>query len=792
MSEEAASLAEAFTAALDAIPADEVQALERQAAADLLDRSFYLETNPAVAEAGMDPVDHFCRFGWRELRKPRRDFDVWWYWANHLDPSQDRINPLLHYAVLGREAGLEARPDPRPRSEGVTFTPGQVRRAILFAAYDAGGLVDDATIHFVTELARHGDVFFLADCYLHPDELAKLADVTAGAWSVRHGAYDFGSYSMLATDLVGWSRLEEYDEVLFVNDSCYLVRPLDEVFARMDATAADWWGLQATKGLAGTVLDDSMSHFAEPIRLEDVVNERVIAFEDSPVYDFHVGSYFLAFRRPVLDDPVFRQLIGSVARQPSKLLIILKYEVGLTHLLLGRGHRMATFMEHLYPFHPIFTEWALRLIDSGFPLLKQYFLEHNHYQTPGLAAWREKLLALVPEARVDLMQERLDRTGDHSRIARSFAVRPLPNGTVTVPHTMNPDQFWEADEATPKDNRQWTFVVDPTTHRLSESNLALLHEAARSGGRKLTVLTRAIAFDTSPYAAAASPVTTHPVTSPAGQQALLTSATVLVSGDPWQSVGVAMQTEHRRVVVTRDGFTAPVLSEAPINPDRVLPLARATALLSAGEMDLLLALPHHWPATYDLGWMTGLPAHDLLALPPERLPDEIRVDMDRLSTELAGRRLLLLAPSAFETATLTRAEADQLIADASRHDLVLGVRSVAGDLDRPWARLLGGAALDLSASRYAWRTAVLRSAAAVVSDDDGLLLDLIAHGIPCRRIGDGQAPMVGLRELAGLPTYADGGIDDLETVPAPRPMFTIRGEAITRTFRALATTGVAR
>ena len=33
---------------------------------------------------------------------------------------------------------------------------------------------------------------------------------------------------------------------MLANDSCFLVRPLDEVFAEMDGRACDWWSLQAT------------------------------------------------------------------------------------------------------------------------------------------------------------------------------------------------------------------------------------------------------------------------------------------------------------------------------------------------------------------------------------------------------------------------------------------------------------------------------------------------------------------------------------------------------------------
>ena len=84
---------------------------------------------------------------------------------------------------------------------------------------------------YLRELSRFADVFYLADCNLSRAELAKLDEITSAAWARRHGTYDFGSWSILARDLVGWDRLEPYDEVLLANDSCYLLQPLDDVFA---------------------------------------------------------------------------------------------------------------------------------------------------------------------------------------------------------------------------------------------------------------------------------------------------------------------------------------------------------------------------------------------------------------------------------------------------------------------------------------------------------------------------------------------------------------------------------
>ena len=97
------------------------------------------------------------------------------------------------------------------------------------------------------ELSRFADVYYLADCPLEAGELDKLAPYTKGRWAIRHGRYDFGSYSMLARDLVGWDVIETYDELMLANDSCYLVQPVrPRSSRRWTRTPGDWWGLQAT------------------------------------------------------------------------------------------------------------------------------------------------------------------------------------------------------------------------------------------------------------------------------------------------------------------------------------------------------------------------------------------------------------------------------------------------------------------------------------------------------------------------------------------------------------------
>ena len=92
---------------------------------------------------------------------------------------------------------------PEPPAPGV-----RTRRICLFAGFDVDGIIDDTVVAYLRDLSRFADVYYLADCPLEAGELDKLAPYTKGRWAIRHGRYDFGSYSMLARDLVGWDVIE--------------------------------------------------------------------------------------------------------------------------------------------------------------------------------------------------------------------------------------------------------------------------------------------------------------------------------------------------------------------------------------------------------------------------------------------------------------------------------------------------------------------------------------------------------------------------------------------------------
>ena len=387
--------------------------------AGVVDEAGYLAHNPPQAERGAEPVDHFCRRGWRMLRNPSLDFDVWWYWASYLDPADDSetaTNPLVHFLLDGRHRGLLPLP-PRP-SRPVHRLPSPPRRAVLFAAYDPDGLVDDTVAAYVAELTRHADVFVCYDGSLRPGQLERLAPHVAGAWVHPGGAHDFGSWSALVRELVGWDALAAYDEVVLANDSCWLVRPLDEVFARMSSSPADFWGLQAT---ARRFEPEPQQPQAVP--LDEVRRSWLPRSTFRSHEKLHLGSYFLALRRPVLDDAGLRRRLDAVVGQPDHGLVVQKYETGTTQYLIGQGYAFDTFVPELRPNHPVYGPGIFALLADGFPLFKRRFLVANPYDTPDLADWKARILAAVPTADVGAFERNLLRVADPVALERSFALR---------------------------------------------------------------------------------------------------------------------------------------------------------------------------------------------------------------------------------------------------------------------------------------------------------------------------------------------------------------------------------
>ena len=76
----------------------------------LIDRNWYLQRYPDVAERHQDPVNHYLIYGFKEGRDPSPLFDTDWYLSQNPDVAESGVNPLQHYMEYGVKEGRDPSP----------------------------------------------------------------------------------------------------------------------------------------------------------------------------------------------------------------------------------------------------------------------------------------------------------------------------------------------------------------------------------------------------------------------------------------------------------------------------------------------------------------------------------------------------------------------------------------------------------------------------------------------------------------------------------------------------------
>tara|TARA_R100001244_G_scaffold25108_2_gene25225 strand:- start:15896 stop:20158 length:4263 start_codon:yes stop_codon:yes gene_type:complete len=75
------------------------------------DPTFYLENNPDVKDAGLDPLEHFKSFGEQEGRKPNPYFDPMFYLEKNPDVLSSKMTPFTHFCDFGVHEEREFCPE---------------------------------------------------------------------------------------------------------------------------------------------------------------------------------------------------------------------------------------------------------------------------------------------------------------------------------------------------------------------------------------------------------------------------------------------------------------------------------------------------------------------------------------------------------------------------------------------------------------------------------------------------------------------------------------------------------
>lgn len=220
-----------------------------------------------------------------------------------------------------------------------------IRRLFLFAAYDKEGIIDDTLLHYLNYLSDYGDIVFVMDNVAEKSELNKLNAIPNLLYysAERHGEYDFGSYKRCYQWAAKENLLDKYDWVYLVNDSVY--GPLFDI---------------------RSILEDLESRGADLIGMIDFTNKFTPR---------QVQSWFVGLSAKIANSDFISNFMDSIKTQTDKQLIVLKYEVGLSHEILRRGYKMATYIsgETGEPQHRVY-DVPLEMLKIGLPFIKKQAL----------------------------------------------------------------------------------------------------------------------------------------------------------------------------------------------------------------------------------------------------------------------------------------------------------------------------------------------------------------------------------------------------------------------------------
>ena len=65
----------------------------------LFDEAWYVRRYPDVRLVGLDPAEHYVRFGGHLGRAPSAAFDTAYYLETYPDVATDGLNPLVHFLM---------------------------------------------------------------------------------------------------------------------------------------------------------------------------------------------------------------------------------------------------------------------------------------------------------------------------------------------------------------------------------------------------------------------------------------------------------------------------------------------------------------------------------------------------------------------------------------------------------------------------------------------------------------------------------------------------------------------
>ncbi len=227
-----------------------------------------------------------------------------------------------------------------------------MKRLAIFAFYNGKGLINDYVVTYLKYLKEVSDsIIFVADNEPNVKDLSKIFQLVSHIESYHHGEYDFGSYKIGFRYAKEHYLLDDVDEIILCNDSCFCVDSLKPAFDKMSTKPCDFWSMTAS-------------------------NE----------YEPHLQSFFLVVKKKLFNSEFFSNYLDNVKHLDSFLEIVNTYEIPLKKTFEKEGFKSASYIKAPKKNNPTF--FPIKCMKVKMPLIKRKIFTESY-------ACKESLLEVI-------------------------------------------------------------------------------------------------------------------------------------------------------------------------------------------------------------------------------------------------------------------------------------------------------------------------------------------------------------------------------------------------------------
>jgi lipopolysaccharide biosynthesis protein len=252
-----------------------------------------------------------------------------------------------------------------------------MKRLCIFAHYDIDDLVDEYVSYYLDSLKTvSSQIIFVTTSKISAKACANLKTVCDHVLIRKNIGYDFVSWK---TGLRNAANISDFDELIICNDSVYgPLYPLKDIFERMTNNDCDSWGMTQSNAIA-----------------------------------YHIQSYFLVFKRHVIQSKAFRDFWNSMRIEDRKRDVIEKYEVGLSQTLLSAGFKLSAYAPYSPPYTKVLSIMAgaalrkpARAISKIFKIIKGKSGLNYKSLNPAHLLWKNLIVKYqMPFLKVELLRD---------------------------------------------------------------------------------------------------------------------------------------------------------------------------------------------------------------------------------------------------------------------------------------------------------------------------------------------------------------------------------------------------